>query len=67
MLSCKPKANDEYEFEYIYAIDLPIGWGLDGTISEYVYSQVQMAGPKGKGFKGWEYPHCHQMWPLGLI
>ena len=25
MLSHKPIANDEYEFEYIYATDLPIG------------------------------------------
>ena len=44
-LSHKPIANDKCEFEYIYSIDLPIGWGLDGSISEYVYSQVQMAGP----------------------
>ena len=67
MLSHKPIANDEYEFEYIYAIDLLMGWGLDGTISEYVYSWVQMAGPKGKGIEGWECLHCHQMWPLRLI
>ena len=66
-LSHKPIANDEYEFEYIYSIDLPIGWGLNGTVSEYVYSQAQTAVLEGKGFEGWEYPHCHHMWPLRLI
>ena len=60
MLSHKPIANDKYEFEYIYAIDLPIDCGLNGTALEYVYSRVQTAGPKGEGIEGWEYPHCHQ-------
>ena len=31
-LSHKPIANNEYEYEYIYSIDLPIGWGLDGSV-----------------------------------
>ena len=66
-LSHKPIANEEYDFEYIYSTDLPIGWGLDGSVSEYVYSRAQMAGPQGEGIEGWEYPHCHQMWPLRLI
>ena len=64
-LSHKPIANDKYE--YMYPIDLPIGWGLDGSILEYVLSWVQMAGHKGKGIEGQEYPHCYQMWHLRLI
>ena len=65
MLSHKP--NGKYEFEYIYAIDLPIGWGLDGTVAEYVFSWVQTEGPKSKGIEDQEYPLCHQLWPLRLI
>ena len=37
-LSHKPIANEEYEFEHIYSIDLPIGWGLDGSVSECLLS-----------------------------
>ena len=55
-LSHKPIANDEYEFEYIYSIDLPIGWGLDGSVSEYVYSRVQMAGHEGRELKAGSIP-----------
>ena len=32
-LSHKPIAKDESEFEYIFSINLPIGWGFDGSFT----------------------------------
>ena len=56
MLSHKPIANEKYEFEYIFAIDLPIGWGLDGTILEYVTLGFRWQGLKARASKAGSIP-----------
>ena len=66
---CVASATTQCQLQpsHIYSIDLPIGWGLDGSILEYVHSWVQTTGPQGEGIEGQECPHCHQVWPLRLI